>query len=166
MNAPGKIERHLKKYYLSLGSNINPTKNIPKAINLLKKHGQVEIVSSAWKSPAMGFSGPEFINAALLFLSPQESNEIKDEILRKIESKLGRKRSSDKNAPREIDIDILIYEDTEVDPSLWSTPHLAVPLAEIHPDYKHPETGKTIAHAAKYLQRNNRIELEPSIFGL
>ena len=148
-----------------MGSNIDPTKNIPEAVKLLKKHGQVKTVSSAWKSPAVGFSGPDFINAAILFLSPLKPNEITNEIFRKIEAKLGRKRSSDKNAPREIDIDISIYEDAEINPSLWSTPHLAVPLAEIYPDYRHSETGKTIEHAAKYLQRNNRIELEPGIFG-
>lgn len=112
----------------------------------------------------MGFSGPEFINATLLFLSPLDINDIKKEIFRKIEAKLGRKRSYDKNAPREIDIDILIYEDTEIDHSLWSTPHLAVPLAEIYPEYRHAETGNTIASEAKYIQRNNKIVSQKGIF--
>lgn len=111
----------------------------------------------------MGSTGPDFINVAILFLSPIETDQIKPEIFRKIETELGRKRSSDKNAPREIDIDILIYEDIEMDPTLWSTPHTTVPLAEIYPEYRSKETNKMIKKVANGFLQKGVIRSVPEL---
>ncbi|MDH5507735.1 MAG: 2-amino-4-hydroxy-6-hydroxymethyldihydropteridine diphosphokinase [Anaerolineae bacterium] len=145
-----KLERH--EAYLSLGSNINPEHNLPEAIRLLAKYGQVQSASSAWKSAPVGAAGPDFLNAALLFSSRFEFHPLRREVLRPIEAQLGRERGPDKNAPRPIDIDIMIFDNKIHDPEIWSQAHLALPLAEILPNLCHPESGQTIAAIADKLQ--------------
>lgn len=163
MNAASQARNNPAKYYLSLGSNIEPEKNIPKAITLLKEYGNVEAVSSAWRSAAVGSSGLAFINAAVLFNSTLSSRELKIQVLQKIEKQIGRIRTSDKNAPRPIDIDILISGSEELDESIWKTAHLAVPLAEIHSLYRNPSTGESINSAAQRLAMHTNISIEKSL---
>lgn len=163
MNAANQTRNNPAKYYLSLGSNIEPEKNIPKAITLLKEYGNVEAVSSAWRSAAIGTSGPAFLNAAVLFISTLSSRELKIQVLQKIEKQIGRVRSSDKNAPRPIDIDILISGSEELDENIWKTAHLAIPLAEIYSLYRNPSTGESIKSAAQRLARHTNISIEKSL---
>lgn len=130
-----------------------------RAITLLKEYGKIVILSSVWRSAAVGPAGPEFLNAAVLFHSPLSSQELRMQVLRKIEKQLGRVRISDKNAARPIDIDILICDDEVLDSSIWETAHLAVPLAEINPDYKHSSTGESIESAAQRLSSETKITI-------
>ncbi len=73
-----------------------------------------------------------------------------------MEHLLGRVRSSDPNAPRTIDVDISLFNDEVLtlgkrripDPEILLYPHIAVPLADVAPDYRHPETGETLADIA------------------
>lgn len=160
MNAPDLARKHPSKYYLSLGSNIEPIKNIPEAITLLKEFGTIKSVSSVWRSAAVGSSGPDFLNAAVLFLSPLSSRELKIRVLQKIERHIGRRRTSDKNAPRPIDIDILISDSKEQDDSIWEVAHLALPLAEIYSQYQNPFTGESIESAAKRLILHTDISID------
>ena len=153
-----------KKVYIALGSNISPEKHIPLAIQALNKlFGGLEAYSSIWQTPAVGSDGPDFLNAIVLIQSEFTSDALKKDILRPLEVKMGRKRIKDKNASRTIDLDVLIYEDQLLDEEVWQQVHMAVPLAEIHPDYVHPESGKTITQIAKELSKKTkitRIELE------
>jgi 7,8-dihydro-6-hydroxymethylpterin-pyrophosphokinase len=73
-----------------------------------------------------------------------------------IERRLKRVRTRNKNAPRTIDIDIMLFNDdiTQVgsrhipDPEVLERPFVAIPLAEIAPDYVHPETGQPLREIA------------------
>ena len=85
---------------LGLGSNINPETNIPRAIELLGQILILESISRAWYTPPVGTSGPNFVNAALLSYTDLPPENFKNEIIRPIESQLGRIRSQNKNAPR------------------------------------------------------------------
>jgi 2-amino-4-hydroxy-6-hydroxymethyldihydropteridine diphosphokinase len=130
--------------YVSLGSNINPTVNIQEAIDQLKQFVDIIDHSSVWESPAVGSSGPNFLNAVVLICSPLPQEQLKDQILCLIEEMMGRVRTPDKNAPRPIDLDILIIDDQIVDQGIWSQPHLAIPLSELIPDLAHPGSGKSL----------------------
>jgi len=57
----------------------------------------------------------------------------------------------DKNAPRTIDIDIALFNDEVLDPEISIRAHLAVPLAEVAPDYRHAPSGKTLSQIAAEL---------------
>ncbi len=142
---------------LSLGSNIEPAENLSAAVALLQEHTTVLAVSRAWRTAAVGMSGPDFLNAAALVLTEQSLQELKERVLREIESRLGRVRSEDKYAPRTIDIDILLYDNLVIDPELWSLAHLAQPVAELLPDLTVPGSGKTLDQVASSLVRKSGI---------
>jgi 2-amino-4-hydroxy-6-hydroxymethyldihydropteridine diphosphokinase len=140
------------KVYLSLGSNISPEINIPAALAAIEgAFGEVLAHSSAWQSAAVGAVGLDFLNAAVLVHSPLSPTQIKTEILRPLEARMGRVRTEDKNAPRTIDIDILLYGDQIVDETLWRQAHLAVPLAEIYPGLRNPDNGQALKDIAAHL---------------
>lgn len=157
MSGKELVEPPENRLYLGLGSNILPEKNIPAALELLKKHGTLVSQSSLWKSPAVGSAGPDFLNAVVLFLTQLSPDEFKTNVIRKIEADLDRKRGVDKNAPRTIDIDILIVNDEVVDDDVWESPHIIMPLAEIHPELYHPISGKKIADISHNLGNRGKI---------
>jgi 2-amino-4-hydroxy-6-hydroxymethyldihydropteridine diphosphokinase len=101
-----------------------------------------------WRSPSVGSPGPDFLNAAILVTTNFSQDRLKD-ILRHLEDTLGRVRVPDKNAPRTIDIDIVVIDGEIVDPSLWNEAFRLIPLSEILPDLYHPQTGKPIRLVAE-----------------
>ena len=80
------------------------------------------------------------------FKLPLLPGQFKRSVLNVIESRLRRRRSGDKNAPRTIDLDISLFNESVLtighrripDPELSRFAHIAIPLAEIAPDYIHP----------------------------
>ena len=144
--------------YISLGSNIQPRRNLPRAIELLRTLGPVKALSTIWETPPVGTAGPNFLNAVACIESQLDVDTLKEK-LRQIETQLGRARTADKYAPRPIDLDILLHDDVLIDPEIWEQPHLAIPLAEVYPDYQHPQRGETIAVAARKFQA--RVQFKP-----
>jgi len=149
--------------YLSLGSNIRPQENLRLAVELLALQVGVVSLSSAWRTPAVGSHGPDFLNAAILIKTDLPPDMIKSIILQPIEAKLGRVRTTDKNSPRTIDIDILVVNRIVYDKELWRRAHLAVPLSEINNELAHPESGASIAEVARQLSKVNPIHAEPHV---
>ena len=144
--------------YLSLGSNIEPEQNLPAAVIRLAQYGGVEAVSAVWESLPVGFSDqPNFLNAAMLLETKLSAPALHEEAIAAIELALGRVRTENKNAPRTIDIDIILFNRDIIqmkrrripDPELMERPFVAIPLAEISPDYVHPETGQTLRDIAQ-----------------
>jgi 2-amino-4-hydroxy-6-hydroxymethyldihydropteridine diphosphokinase len=143
--------------YLSLGSNVDKEVNLPAAVRLLAAHGRVLAVSAVYETAPVGNpSDPSFFNAAVALETAMHPVELKQQMLAGIEQQLGRQRSADPNAPRTIDIDISLYADAILDlgkrhipdPEIVRFPHIAVPLADLAPNYRHPETGETLAQIA------------------
>lgn len=143
--------------YLSLGSNVDKEVNLPAAVRLLATHGRVLAVSAVYETAPVGNPGdPSFFNAAVALETAMQPAELKQKVLAGIEQQLGRQRSADPNTPRTIDIDISLYDDAILDlgkrhipdPEIVRFPHIAVPLADLAPNYRHPETGETLAQIA------------------
>ena len=147
---------------LLLGSNIQPEKNLRLGIDLLRKEVQIVQVSSVWETPSVGFAGPDFLNLALLISTPLDAGELKEKVLRPIEAQQGRVRGADKNAPRTIDLDIILFDGQLLDPSLWHFAHLAVPVAEIMPDYR-SDQGEILSQVASRLAETTPIRLKPGV---
>lgn len=152
-----------KSVYLSIGSNIEPQKNLHQAINYLRSYTNVEQISTAWETPPVGGAGPNFLNAVVLIRSNRTLEIIKREVIREIEARLGRIRSTDKYAPRTIDLDILLYDQDIVEQQIWTLAHLAVPLAELLPEFVNPNTGETVSEAATRLARHTSIFPRPDV---
>jgi 2-amino-4-hydroxy-6-hydroxymethyldihydropteridine diphosphokinase len=154
-------ESHLA--YLSLGSNIQPETNLVRALELLKKYGKVEKISSAWESESVGADGPNYLNACVLFVTPLEESDLKQQALLPIERELGRIRSADKFAPRTIDIDIVVFDGRSCDDKYWEQVFVVVPLAEIHPNYHPPFTQETLVQTATRLRQQIWMETRPDV---
>ena len=144
----------MNRAYLSLGSSLDKERNLRAGVGLLAEHGRVLAVSSAYETAPIGNpDDPTFLNAALILETPLEPQALKETVLRAVEDRLGRQRTSDPNAPRTFDADISLFNDEILDvgrrhipdPEILLYAHIAVPLAEIAPNYRHPETGETLA---------------------
>ncbi|GAB4532401.1 MAG: 2-amino-4-hydroxy-6-hydroxymethyldihydropteridine diphosphokinase [Anaerolineales bacterium] len=141
----------MKSVYLGLGSNIAAHVNLPHGVRLLAARLTLVRISHAWQTPAEGGDGPSFLNAAAHILTSLDAHTLKWEVLRPIETALGRVRSADKFAPRPLDLDIILYDGQILDDTLWQSPHLAVPLAELLPDLTHPVRREKLADVARRL---------------
>lgn len=153
----------MHQVYLSLGSNIQPEINLPKAIEYLQQQGEILKLSNAWESEAVGSDGPNFLNACLLFESPITERELKEQIIHPIEIKLGRKRSSDKYAPRTIDIDIVLFDNQLCNDKYWKQAFVIIPLAEIYPEYQNPSLQENISEVATRLRQKIWMEARPEV---
>ncbi|MCK4463519.1 MAG: 2-amino-4-hydroxy-6-hydroxymethyldihydropteridine diphosphokinase [Candidatus Omnitrophica bacterium] len=111
--------------YIGIGSNLGDRQgNINKAISYLKDSDKIEVkkVSSIYETEPIG--GPpqgKFLNGVIEIdtdLSPLDLLDRLDEI----EMKLGRVHS-EKNGPRTIDLDILLYSDTQINNERLTIPH-------------------------------------------
>jgi 2-amino-4-hydroxy-6-hydroxymethyldihydropteridine diphosphokinase len=155
----------LHEVYLNIGSNIKPEYYLREAIRLLGEYGQVKAVSSAWQSHAFGSDGPDFLNACIQFLTPMAPRELKEQVIRPIEAKLGRVRSADKFAPRTIDIDIILFDDEPFGWEFWSNAFVVVPLADLLPDFHHPLNYEKLALVAAHMRRQTWIVARTDVLG-
>jgi 2-amino-4-hydroxy-6-hydroxymethyldihydropteridine diphosphokinase len=142
----------LKRAYLSLGSNIGDRKaNLREAIARLGEVGSVAAVSSFYETEPVEFTAQDwFLNCALLLETPRMPAQLLKSLL-KLEQAMGRSRLQPKG-PRNIDIDILLFDNLVVQTKGLTIPHPAMherrfvlePLAEIAPDVRHPVMKKTV----------------------
>ena len=138
--------------YVMLGSNIDPVENTRRALALLAEWVRLLAVSNCWETGSVGYDGPNFINVAVLAETALDREDLKTQVLASIEKQLGRVRSANKNAPRTIDLDIVVFDGQVVDQNLWERAHVAAPMAELLPDLRHPQSGQTLKEAATELQ--------------
>ncbi len=137
--------------FLSLGSNIEPDRNIPACLETLKKKFPVKKISAVYETePVVPAGGGKFWNAVVEIESGLAEDKLVME-LRAIEALLGRRRDpANKFAPRSIDIDVLPqagYQDQGF---------IMVPLSEIAPEGKDMETGKTFLQLAEKFREEKR----------
>ena len=161
--------------YLSLGSNIEPENNLPQAVALLNQFGRVMATSSVWQTAAVGFTAqPDFLTAAVLLETPLSAETLRLQAITQIENALGRVRTENKNGPRPIDIDIMLFNHDVLklgrrripDPELLERSFVAIPMAEIAPEYVHPEVNTTLEEislnfdsAAEAITRRDDVQL-------
>lgn len=154
------VEARPHRVFVALGSNIEPERNLPRAVELLSARTELVDVSPVYETSPIGKEDQaNFLNAAVVLRTAHSAAVLKPEVLSEIEQALGRVRTEDKNAPRTIDLDIALfdYDVLEIggrhipDPDIETYPHLAVPLADVGPYYVHPETGQALREIADAL---------------
>jgi 2-amino-4-hydroxy-6-hydroxymethyldihydropteridine diphosphokinase len=148
--------------FLSLGANMGDRKhNIEQALQYLEKVITIQAISSLYETEPIGEEGkplpydqPLFLNLACqgkTYLKPDDLLTA----LKEIEEAMGRLPSF-RNAPRPIDIDILLYDNLQITLPQLVIPHprmrerafALVPLAEIAPLTIEPVSGQTIRQLA------------------
>ena len=131
----------MNKFYVLVGSNINPHENVNKGLDLIKKNNEIvlEAVSSEYISKAVGMDGNDFLNLALR-CATELSFKDSLKLLKDIEASCGRERDpNNKFTPRTLDLDIIVWNDFEgvIDgyelpaPDIKKYDFIQIPLAEI-----------------------------------
>ena len=129
--------------YLSLGSNLGDRRQLlHTAINeIAERVGRVEAISSCIETEPVGFDSVHlFLNMAVRVMTELNPYELL-KVLKQLERDLGRTRKSHDGVhyDRTIDIDILLYDNLEVNseelqiphPRMWERDFVMPPLKEI-----------------------------------
>lgn len=153
--------------YLGLGSNQGDREaHLRAAVERLRDRIDVEVVSSLYETEPVGYLAQgDFLNLALRARTDLDPEALLETLLR-IETELGRERTFP-NAPRTIDIDLLLYGDRVIDMPELMVPHprmtgrafTLLPLIEIDAGLIHPGTGERLADliARTPLERARRV---------
>jgi len=159
--------------FISMGSNIEPEHYLPEAVRRLAERCQLLAVSRAYETAPVGASGgPNFVNGAVLVATNLDAEALKESVLLEIEADLGRVRTADKNAPRTVDLDIALFNDEILEvrgrripePDILRHAHVARPLADLAPHYRHPETGQTLLEIARGLPEGGLFHRPDLVF--
>jgi 2-amino-4-hydroxy-6-hydroxymethyldihydropteridine diphosphokinase len=137
--------------FIALGANLrDPEQQVQAAVEELAMLRDTRLmgVSSLYRSAPVGYlDQPEFVNAVAAIETALVPRALLDALLA-IERSYGRVRQFP-NAPRTLDLDIVLYGDLEVDEPGLTIPHprmherafVVVPLAEIAPEIVVPGRG-------------------------
>lgn len=153
--------------FIAVGSNIEPERNVRRALELLMKHVHVAATSTFYcTAPLRRPKDPPFANGIWRIETDTAPRPLKFDLLRSVEDELGRVRAEDTYAPRTIDLDIAVYGERRVDeeglvipdPDILDRPFLAVPLLELAPNLRLPGTDRPLC---QYPVSKRTDELEP-----
>ena len=151
--------------YVALGSNLgDPVSTLKDAIEFLAalRGSLLKAVSSLYRTAPVGLKHqPDFINAVVALDTRLPPTELLQELFA-VEARFGRRRGL-RNAPRTLDLDLLLHGDTVQDDHELTLPHprmherafVLAPLAEIAPDVTVPGRGPVAQLLA--LCRDQRI---------
>jgi 2-amino-4-hydroxy-6-hydroxymethyldihydropteridine diphosphokinase len=141
---PAKAGIHPVVAYIALGANLgNAAQTVSDAIQAINALPETEVTkqSSLYKTAALESesSSPDYINAVIEIKTTQPAYLLLNQ-LQKIEQNAGRIRPY-LNAPRTLDLDILLYGDAQIQtetltiphPRMWQRAFVLVPLAEVAP---------------------------------
>lgn len=157
----------LKRVLVGLGSNLGDRlANLRSAADGMPAFMQVEAVSPVYETaPMYDADQGAYLNMAVTGLTGLEPRPLLD-ALKALERRIGRVQSR-RYGPRSIDLDIVFYEDRIVREPGLEIPHprlserafVLAPAADIAPDWRHPESGKTVAEHLAELGPLGGIEI-------
>lgn len=162
-NRPSQINT----IFLATGSNLGNRKaRLQQAEQLIQSHiGKIIAASSIYETAPWGHADqPDFFNQVLKVESTMSPSEVLSGIL-SIEEMMGRKRTF-RYAPREIDIDILFFNDEVINEENIIIPHpflhkrnfVLAPLLEIAPEMVHPIRKEKITQLAEHCDDLLRVK--------
>ncbi len=163
--------------YLALGGNLGDRRaNLTLALERLRASGHlaVEQISRLYETEPVGYADqPCFLNAVAQARTDLTPLALLD-YLKEVESGLGREATF-RNGPRPIDLDIIFYDNLTLAHERLQIPHprlrgrgfVLAPLAELAPDYRHPELEIAVAQMLRELDLNEigvkLYEAEPGL---
>ncbi|MEP2937653.1 MAG: 2-amino-4-hydroxy-6-hydroxymethyldihydropteridine diphosphokinase [Gilvibacter sp.] len=158
----------MQNIFLSLGSNQGNTfEQLQAAVNAIYQSlGDIKKISSVYRSPALGFDGPDFMNCIVWVSSDLSPAQVLKHIL-EIEKTMGRVRNQTEGySSRTIDIDIITIDDVVKKTKKLELPHpkaherlfVLRPLQEVHPEIILPKHDKDIDQLIEQCQDSSVLE--------
>ena len=152
--------------YLGLGSNLGERQaNLARALKLLSESVHIEQASSLYETEPVGHTEqPLFLNAICRVQTELGPLQLLS-LIKGIEASLGRVPGFP-NAPRPIDLDIILYGDLVIETPELTIPHsrfkerafVLIPLLEIAPDLRHPVSGDRIKDMAAVVEGQDGVK--------
>lgn len=154
---------------LGFGSNIGDRQHVLRAaVDAVATYVTVEAISPVYETVAAYVTDqPPFLNAAVIGVTSLNPMALLWN-LKRLEIALGREPTF-RYGPRRIDIDILFYGDQVIAGSELHIPHLRLqdrefvlrPLADIASDWRHPQSGLTVAEMLEKIDSLHPVCLGP-----
>ncbi|HEX8965184.1 MAG TPA: 2-amino-4-hydroxy-6-hydroxymethyldihydropteridine diphosphokinase, partial [Patescibacteria group bacterium] len=145
----------------------NKKENMAKAIALLGEKVRVVKKASLYETKPWGYTEQEnFINSVIMGETDATPEELL-QFIKQIEKEVGRQKRFT-NGPREIDIDILFYDDLIIHTPSLTIPHALLhvrdfvlqPLCDIAPDFVHPVLHKTIRQLLQEVPETEKVVIK------
>lgn len=141
--------------YIGLGANLGDARQTLKdAVVCIAQHAGVMIVarSSLYRTAPVDAHGDDYFNAVVAVETTFSAQQLL-RVCQHIEQQFGRERPF-RNAPRTLDLDLLLYGDLQHNDETLTVPHprmtqrafVLVPLAELCPDLEIPGQGRVADH--------------------
>ncbi|MGC9530134.1 MAG: 2-amino-4-hydroxy-6-hydroxymethyldihydropteridine diphosphokinase [Candidatus Bipolaricaulaceae bacterium] len=156
----------MAKAYLGLGANLPPERErLRSALARLGQCGvHVERVSSLYRTEPWGRTDQPWFTNMVVEIRTELSPQALLDLCKQVERELGRQRG-DRWGPREVDIDILLYDQLVVTGPDLTVPHprmhqrrfVLAPLCELAPQVRHPLSGRTAAELLADLPDERRV---------
>ena len=154
---------------IALGSNVGDRRShLEFALDRLAPLLSHLTVSTFHETDPVDAEGPRFLNAAATGVTALPPRELLDALLA-IEQGRGRERAC-RNAPRTLDLDLVLYGDSIVSEAGLEVPHprfrerrfVLAPLAEIAPDIRDPVTELTVRELLQRIEPSSHRVIEPT----
>lgn len=127
----------MNRVIIGMGSNVDPVINIEKAKEIMG-YRYVILSGSRFRltKPIGGAQQDDFVNGTVLLETALSMKKLKIE-LNIIESIIGRTKEHDPNAPRVIDLDIVVWNGKIIDQDFYQRDYLKESVMELIPDLKY-----------------------------
>ena len=116
---------------IGIGSNIEADTNIPEMLRLLANEVKIVQVSQMTQTKPIGIEEQsDYTNGAVRILTEMDMQML-TVFLKKLEDQMGRDRTAEKFGPRNIDLDILVWNNEIVDQDYYTRDFLRNSAAEL-----------------------------------
>ncbi|MFW6133898.1 MAG: 2-amino-4-hydroxy-6-hydroxymethyldihydropteridine diphosphokinase [Planctomycetota bacterium] len=157
-----------QRAFVAVGSNLAPRRNIPDALERLRRRATVTRSSTFYRTEPVGPPDqPEFVNGVWELSGAGAPRDLKRQ-LRAVEAACGRVRTAERYAPRPIDLDLVLFGDRVADepdlklphPDLWRA-FVGACVLELAPDLRVPGAGRALRDMLAERHGRGVAELTP-----
>lgn len=116
---------------IGIGSNLDADMNIMQMLGILKKYVEILKVSTMLKTKPIGITDqPDYTNGAVKIKTDLNLADL-TKLLKSIEDQMGRDRTAPKFGPRNIDLDIVVWNGEIVDEDYYTRDFLQKSVGEL-----------------------------------